>query len=54
MTRKASFLLFSLDVSFGRGKPFKRHPPGNMWLGLIVESLAAQYGESNNKENPIN
>ena len=37
------------DILFGRGKPYQKHP-GNLRLGLVVESLAGRYGELSNKE----
>jgi hypothetical protein len=53
MSIKAILTPSNSDVLFGRGKPFQQRHQGNMLISVLVESLAAQSGESNNKEKTV-
>jgi hypothetical protein len=46
---KAVLLPTHLDVLFGRGKPIQENL-GNLWLGLVVESVFSHYDEASRTE----
>jgi hypothetical protein len=48
----ATLLPSHSDILFGRGKPVQEHP-GNLSLGVLVESLLPQYNECKGKKQKM-